>query len=158
MLGTTTGVDGHYAVGGVAGGNWQIAPLKAGDRLAGITLLAAACDLQAVAGLRQLDPQQTLAGDVTGDGTLSALDAARILQYTVGALPQLPAAQLCGSDWLFVPSPAPAPQATSIAPSLSSGSCQPGGIAFAPLASDATGENFQAILIGDVTGNWQPAP
>jgi len=33
-----------------------------------------------------------------------------------------------------------------------------GALAFPPLVSDATGENFQAVLIGDVTGNWQPAP
>jgi len=147
-----TGVDGSYTVPGVTGGNWQIAPRKSGDRGAAITALDAAYVLEALAGHRQLDPQQTLAADVTGDGILNQLDAQRILQYSVGLLPQLPAAQLCASDWLFVP--APVPPATPIAPSLTGSTCQPGALAFPPLVSGASGEDFLAILIGDPTGNW----
>jgi len=153
---TTTDVNGRYTVPAVTGGNWQVAPRKTGDRGAAISALDAAYVLEALAGHRQLDPQQMLAADVTGDGTLNQLDAQRILQYGVGILPQLPAAQLCASDWLFVP--APMPPAASIAPSLTGSTCQPGALAFPPLVSDATGEDFQAILIGDVTGNWQQAP
>jgi len=152
----TTGADGSYTVPGVTGGNWQIAPRKIGDRGAAIGALDAAYVLEALAGHRQLDPQQMLAADVTGDGTLNELDVQRILQYGVGILPQLPAAQLCASDWLFVP--VPMPPATPIAPSLTGSTCQPGALAFPPLVSDATGENFQAVLIGDVTGNWQSTP
>jgi len=150
---TTTGVDGSYRVPGVTSGNWQIAPRKTGDQGAAITALDAAYVLEALAGHRQLDPQQTLAADVTGDGILDESDVQRILQYSVGLLPQLPAAELCASDWLFVP--APVPPATPIAPSLTGSTCQPGALAFPPLVGDATGENFQAILIGDVTGNWR---
>ena len=151
-----SGVDGHYAVT-AGGGSLQIAPRMTGGRQNGISALDAAYVLQAVAGLRQLDAQQTLAADVTGDGTVSALDATRILQYAVGLLPQLPAAQTCGSDWLFVPAPTAAPPASSIAPALSASTCQSGAIGFSALSSDASGEDFQAVLIGDVTGNWPGA-
>ncbi len=79
-------------------------------------------------------------------------------QHVVGLIQQLAAAQLCGSDWLFVPIPAQLPSATELAPVLGGGTCQPGAISFAPLATDAAPENFDAVLLGDVTGNWQAAP
>jgi len=41
-----------------------------------------------------------------------------------------------------------------MAPSLTGSTCQPGALAFPPLVSGASGEDFQAILIGDPTGNW----
>jgi hypothetical protein len=151
--GATSAADGQYALPGVAAGSQRLIPRKSGDRRAGISALDAAHVLQAVAGVRTLEPSQVLAGDVTGDGTLSALDAARILQYAVGLLPQFPAAQLCGSDWLFVPAPTTLPQASLTQPGFSSGMCRPGAIAFS-LDGDAAGADFQAVLIGDVTGNW----
>ena len=33
--------------------------------------------------------------------------------------------------------------------------CERGAITFSPLTADAAGQDFQAVLIGDVTGNWQ---
>jgi hypothetical protein len=133
-----------------------VAPRKAGDQRAGLSALDAAYVLQAVVGARTLDPVQTLAGDVTGDGTLSALDATRILQMVVGLLPRFPAAETCQSDWLFLPVPATVPNQSSIQPALSTGSCEPGAITFTPLDGNAAGQDFQAVLIGDVTGNWAP--
>ena len=66
---TTTGVDGSDTVPGVTGGNSQVAPRKTSDGGAAISALDAAYVLEALAGHRQLDPQQMLAADVTGDGT-----------------------------------------------------------------------------------------
>ena len=151
----TSAADGHYALGGVAETGWRVSPRKTGDQRNAVSALDAAYVLQAVAGTRTLDARQTLAGDVTGDGTLSALDATRILQRVVGVIGQFPAAQLCGSDWLFVPVPASAPNQSMTAPAFSAGTCEPGAILFNPLAGDVAGQDFQALLIGDVTGNWQ---
>jgi hypothetical protein len=53
-----------------------------------------------------------------------------------------------------VPNATLAPNQTSIQPALSSGTCQPGAIAFAPLAANASGQSFTAILLGDCTGDW----
>lgn len=153
-LTATSGSDGQYVAGGVPDGAWRIAPRKTGDRRGGLSALDAAYVLQAVAGTRTLTPEQMLAGDVTGDGTLSALDATRILQFVVGALPQLPAAQLCGSDWLFVPA-ATAPGASLLLPAIGAGTCERGAIVLGGLTSDAAGQDFQAVLIGDVSGNWR---
>jgi hypothetical protein len=150
---TSSAADGQYAAV-VAEDDWRVAPRKLGDRRNGLSALDAAYVLEAVAGTRTLSAIQALAGDVTGDGTLSALDATRILQTVVGSLPQLPAAQGCASDWLFVPMPATGPNQTLVQPSHAGNSCEPGAIAFTPLAGDADGQDFQALLIGDVTGNW----
>ncbi|MEO8605714.1 MAG: glycoside hydrolase family 44 protein [bacterium] len=149
----TSGADGAYSLG-VPAGAVQLMPHKSGGQGNGLSSLDAAWVLQAVAGTRTLDAQQRLAGDVTGDGTLSTLDAARILQHVVGALPSLPAADRCGSDWLFVPSAAALPNQTVVQPALTSTTCAMGAITFAPLSGDAAGQDFQAVLLGDVTGNW----
>ena len=62
----------------------QLTPRKLGDRGSAISALDAAYVLQHVVGMRTLDDAQQLACDVSGNGTLSALDATRILQLTVG--------------------------------------------------------------------------
>lgn len=154
LLAATGGADGQYTVAGVAPANWRVAPRKLAGQGNGRSALDAAYVLQAVAGARGLDAEQRLAGDVTGDGTLSALDATRILQLVVGIANEVPAAQICGSDWLFVPNPASAPNQSLIGPAFTTGTCEPGAIAFSPLSADAAGQDFRAILIGDVTGNW----
>ena len=157
-LATSTGSAGDYALGNVPEASVRVVPRKIGGSGTAISALDAAYVLQAIAGRRNLQPPQALAADVTGDGRLDAADATRILQRAVGLLPQFPAAQLCGSDWLFVPAAAPAPGQSALQPGLGSGTCAPGAIAFAPLAGDAAGQDFQGILIGDVTGNWLSGP
>ena len=98
---------------------WQSRRARPATSAARVSALDAAYVLQAVAGTRTLTRRKRLAGDVTGDGTLSALDATRILQLAVGAPPQFPAAQPCGSDWLFLPVPAGAANQSVAAPNPS---------------------------------------
>lgn len=145
---------GQYAFVELTTATSTVSPRKDGDFGTGISALDAVFVLQSVAGLRMLDANQRLAADVTGNGSISALDAARILQKAVGAITRLPLATTCNSDWLFVPTPAVAANQQIFAPVISSGVCQPGAITYDPLAASATGQDFLAILIGDVTGNW----
>lgn len=154
----TSGSAGQYGFPNVAGGSWQVAPRKAADWRGAVSGLDAAYVLQAIAGRRILDANQTLAADANGDGVISMVDAVRILQFSVGGMAQLPSAQLCGSDWLFSPSPAAAPNQTLVQPSLGGGGCIRGSITFAPLVGNPTSQTFHAVLLGDPTGNWQPAP
>ena len=153
---TVTDAAGGYAFAAAPGTALQIAPRRTGSAGAAVSALDAAWVLQAVAGRRVLEPLQRLAADVTGDGTLSTLDAAYILQHAVGSATPFPAAQTCASDWLFVPTPAAAPAQTPLQPHLTTGTCQPGAIAFAPLSAGASGQDFTAVLLGDCTGNWVP--
>jgi parallel beta-helix repeat protein len=146
---------GAFELIGVVDGTWRLEPRKTGERGDGVTALDAAYVLQYAAGVRALDARQQLACDVTANGSPSALDATRILQLIVGLLSDLPATTACGSQWLFVPQPA-TPQ-TIIQPALSGGVCQRGAISYSQLASDAVAQDFRAVLIGDCTGNWQPA-
>ncbi len=147
--------SGAYAFAGVPVGVWQLTPRKTGDLRGAVTALDAAWVLQAVAQLRTLDSAQRLAADVTGDGTVSALDATMILQRAVGLNGNFAAATACTSDWLFTPNATVVPNQSVVPPSLSSGSCMMGSLTYGPLGANATGQNFSAILLGDVTGNWQ---
>jgi hypothetical protein len=150
---TQTSTAGDYEFDGVPSGTWEIAAEKASDFGAGVTPLDAAYVLQAVANLRMLDASQRLACDVTGDGQLSALDAARILQFSVGTLSRLPVGDACGSDWSFVPAPS-AQQGSVIDPSVGPGTCHDGKIMLEGLSDEAPDQDFRAVLFGDCTGNW----
>jgi hypothetical protein len=109
--------------------------------------------LQFVAGEQPFNQFQRLACDVTGNGGCSPLDATRVLQFVAATLPRFPAAELCQSDWLFVPDAAAAPNQILTQPQVA-GSCQMGRIAYVPLTGDAADQDFNAVLLGDVTGNW----
>jgi hypothetical protein len=152
-----TSSSGNYSVTSMPAGTWQVEPVKIGGFGNAVSSLDAARVLQVIAGITTFTPLQRLACDVTGDGSLSALDAVRILQFSAGVITQLPLAQACGSDWLFYPSPAQMQNQTITPPLISGGSCQPGNIEIDPLLVQATNQDFNAILIGDCTGNWTPA-
>ena len=155
----TTSAAGQYAFAGVASEAVQLIPAKSGETTGAISALDATYVLQWLVGLRSLTSDQRLACDVTGNGSLSAFDAALILQRAVGLLSGFPLATACGSDWLFVPNPLAVPNQQVLAPVVQSGTCQPGRIAYNPLAQNAAGQDFRALVIGDCTGNWvQPAP
>ena len=119
--------------------------------------LDAARVLQAIAGITTFTSLQRLACDVTGDGSLSALDAVRILQFSAGVITQLPVAQMCGSDWLFYPTPDTVQNQQVVLPSVTAGACRPGNIVLNPLLVQASNQDFDAILFGDCTGNWTPS-
>jgi hypothetical protein len=123
-----TNSAGAYSLNGLGSGAHTVTPSKTGD-VNGLSGLDAARVAQHVAGLIVLTPNQQLAGDTTKNGSLSGLDAARIAQTVAG----LPNPGFTG-QWIFLP-------ASRTYPSV------PGAL---------TGENYEAILLGDVTGNWTP--
>lgn len=147
---------GDFSLMAPLGADLMLAPRRSGGLATAVSALDAAWVLQVVAGVRTFDADQRRACDATGDGTLSALDATRILQQVVGIMARLPAAQACGSDFAFVPAPAAAVNQRVIPPAMSGSSCQHGAVAFEPLAGGAAGQNFRAMAFGDCTGNWQP--
>jgi hypothetical protein len=132
-----------------------LSPRRGGGLGGAVTALDAAYILQYLASQRSLDTEQRIACDVTGNGSLSTLDATRILQYAVGMADSFPAATLCGSDWLFFPDVAGAPPPTVLPPSFAGGQCQRGAIAHQPLTGAASEQRFRGAALGDCTGNWQ---
>lgn len=152
---TQTSMSGDYEFADVPEGTWELAAAKQSDFGTAVSPLDAAFVLQHVARLRQLDGPQALACDVTGDGSVTALDAARILQFTVGGMAHLPVADACAGDWLFLPDPEPAQSQAVIDPEVSSGNCHGGKIMIPDLLAETDQQNFRALLFGDCTGNWQ---
>jgi sugar lactone lactonase YvrE len=153
-LTATTDSTGSYRLEDLSAGPRQVIPAKTGDEGAAISALDATYALQASIGTRYLLEDQTLACDVSGNGSVSALDASLILRYKVGLDPSLRAANTCGS-WLFRPIPASVPHQVVIEPSPSISPCRVGTIAYDPLMTDAPRQDFVGILFGDCTGNWQ---
>jgi hypothetical protein len=153
---TTSDADGIYTLPVVAAEMRTVQPKKTGDFNDAVGSLDSALVKQVVVGIEHIDPYQTLAADVTGNGTVSSLDAARITQLRLGIITKFAVATNCGSDWLFVPDPSPAANQTLVLPQISPGTCQPGAIAFDPLMTPVDGQDFVAILFGDTTGNWTP--
>ncbi len=151
-----TNGSGTYDLGSMESAPWLLEPVKQGGVGSGIiSPLDASHVLQEVVGLRTFTSAQQLACDVTGDGEISALDASRILQRSLGGSTPFPAAANCGSDWLFEPNAASAPNQTQIQPLLENGTtCRRGAIQFNPLTGQPDGQDFTAIVVGDCTTNW----
>lgn len=149
-----TNGSGAYSALNMPTGNWEIQPGKVGAIGSAVSSLDAAWVLQYIAGSRTLSSLQQLAGDVTGDGTISVLDATNILKLSAGVIDRLPAGQSCNSDWLFYPRPDPTQNQLVVTPLMSSGSCRQGNIELNPMLTTASHQDFEAILLGDCTGNW----
>lgn len=126
---TTTDVTGAYNLSGFGPGAYTVTPSKTGDINAmTITSNDSARIAQHVAGLLPLNAVQLIVADVSDNGTVTSFDAALIARYAV----LLPNSGSAGT-WRFSP----------VSRSYPSG-----------VASNISGENYTAYLMGDVTGNW----
>jgi hypothetical protein len=94
-----------------------------------ITSLSAAITLQQSIGLSNLTTQQKIAADIDQDGKIYAYDAAMIARFAVG-LPPVNGTYV--GNWLFSPT-----SRNYVAPN-----------------SDRLSENYSAVLLGDVYGNF----
>jgi Tol biopolymer transport system component len=121
----TSAADGTYRLAGFGNGAYTVTPSKS-DQVNGITAFDASLISQFLVGTGQLSTNQRIAAEVSGNGTISSFDAALIAQYVVG----LPNPGNAGA-WIFAPS----------------------SRSYATVGS-LTGEDYSAILIGEVSGNW----
>jgi hypothetical protein len=102
-----------------------------GDQVTHITAYDASMILRASAGLLTLSANQRLAADVNNSGTVTPMDASYVLGKAVGLIPgHFPGA---GRSWLFLPDERTYPL----------------------LNGNLSNQNFTAVLIGDVSGNWE---
>ena len=155
----TTDGDGHYALADVPTADLLVQPVGGTAVGVAVSALDATYALQHVAGMRTLSPAQILACDVTGNGSVSTVDATLLLQYAVGLIDAFPVGTACGGGWAFLPDPVPtpAPGHTLVQPQPGAGTCTPGGLAYASVAASLAGQGFAAVAFGDCTGNWRPA-
>ena len=107
---------------------FTVTPTSDNTDLSAVSSYDAGLVLGYLVQLNSLDANQQLAADVTGDGTVSAQDASRILQMIVdpGTAPS--------PLWLF----------------------QPESRTVESLPGSVSDLDFAAILRGDVSGNWCP--
>jgi hypothetical protein len=126
QISAVTDTSGAYTLNGLGGGAYTVTPSKTGD-VSGIESLDATRIQQHLVGLITLTPNQLIAADVDNNGRVNSLDAARIQQYLV----QISTPNIIG-QWKFVPV----------------------NRQYASISSNLSGQDYQAILIGDVTGNW----
>ena len=121
--------NGAYSITGVPAGDYALTPAKADD-VRGITAYDASFALQHAAGLITLTGAAFTAGDVDKDAAITSMDAFYILQKSVDliALP-FPGA---GVVWGFTPA----------------------NLTFTGLNSNRSGQDFAAVLLGDISGNW----
>ena len=111
------------------GGNYTVTPSKTGD-VRGINSLDATRIQQHLVGMTTLSANQLIAADTDGNGSVNSLDAVRIQQSLIG----MQTSNIIGR-WEFLP---PNRQYNN-------------------LSSNFGEENYQAVLIGEVSGNWASA-
>jgi len=120
---------GAFTVLGQPTGTWIMSPSKS-DGTEAITAYDASLVLQHAEGIIALNDYAIIAADVDCNGTVNSTDALYILQEAVGlvSLP-FPGA---GAVWSF----------------------DPASRSYTDLNADQSGQDFAAVLLGDVSGNW----
>lgn len=135
FLSANTDSAGFYLLRNlIAGGQYTVSPTKTGDAN-GITPFDATLVLRCVAAGSNcaLTNNQRIAADTNNSNSITPFDATQILRF-VAANGQTTAAGVVGS-WKFTNS----------------------ARNYGPLTSSISGENFDAVLIGEVNGNWTPS-
>jgi uncharacterized repeat protein (TIGR01451 family) len=122
-------VSGGYQFSNLFGGNYTVTPSKTGE-VKGINSLDATRIQQHLVGLTTLSANQLIAADTDGSGTVNSLDATRIQQRAVG----MQTANIIG-QWKFAPA----------------------NRQYSALAGNANSQDYQAVLVGEVSGNWASA-
>ena len=126
-----TGADGTYTLENLGLGAYTVTPSKPAQQCLtqnGILANDAAFVAQFVVGARTFTPEQIEAAKAGGFGTISAFDAAVIARKVVG---------LCtNSAGVF--------------------KFMPVNKSYTEVVSNVSGEDYTAIMLGDVTGDWSP--
>lgn len=117
---------GTYTLTGFGAGSYTVTPTKTTGQNS-ITSFDAAKVAQHAAGVIMLTGNQLAVADVSNNGVVSSFDAAFIGKYVVGAPPY----GITG-NWKFNP-------VSKMYPSVDSA---------------ISGENYTALLMGEVSGNW----
>lgn len=130
-LSDTTGASGTYLLTGFGGGAYSITPSKSGGQNNSITSFDSARISQYVSGNISFTAAQQTVADVSGTGGISSFDAALIARYAASLGPPVGST----GTWIFSP-------ASNMHPSVT---------------TDIAGEDYSALLFGEISGNYDPA-
>jgi hypothetical protein len=116
-----------------ANGEYTVTPTKSGN-VNGISPFDATMVLRHIAangqGPNALNANQQIAADTNGDGSVTPFDATLILRYIAAGTSNANTGQV--GNWKFNPVPR----------------------SYTPLNSSLSNQNYEAILIGEVSGDW----
>lgn len=126
-ISTMTNPGGTYALTGFGSGSYTVTPTKTGGVNGAISSFDAAKIAQHSSGAELLTGNQLLVADITGNGSITSFDAALVASYAVSNPPFGSA-----GSWKFLPV----------------------GRTYASVTTDVTGEDYSALLMGDVSGDW----
>ncbi|MBK8466779.1 MAG: VCBS repeat-containing protein [Chloracidobacterium sp.] len=127
---TVTNSNGLYSLSGLGLGSYTITLSKDGGVNGSITSFDAAKITQYVAGTNTLNTTQLLVSDVSGNSGISSLDAAMLAKFAAGP-PYTGQGIGSTATWNFLPT-----------------------ARTYQLVGNVAGENYNALLMGDVSGNW----
>ena len=124
---------GNYSLTGFGAGSYTVMPSKTGGVNGAIGSFDAARIAQHAAGppLPQLTGNQLLVADVSNNGAISSFDAGMVAKFAAGPPYASPGIGLTGT-WKFLPV----------------------NRSYASVTSNVAGEDYTALLMGEVTGNW----
>jgi hypothetical protein len=136
---------GDYLFRNLEGGlDYLVKPFKQDDFNHAITAYDASLVLRYVVDLIPLSTCKKIAADVNENCMISAFDASFILRLVVGQIYHFPA----GKDWKFFPA--------YINISEQNWCNLPDSIFYSNLSEDKLNQDYKAVLLGDVSGNWTP--
>lgn len=110
----------------------------------GVTAYDAALVAQTAAGMITLSPLQHIAGDVSANCAVSTYDAALIARYAAELISSFPT-----GPWMMVPEKETVTEENWCS--------VPSCLMHTPLAMNRDGQDFLAVPVGDVSGNWSSA-
>jgi len=124
---------GNYLLGGFGAGSYTVTPSKTDGVNGAISSFDAARIAQHVAGLPtpQLDPTQLIVADVSGNSSVTSFDAGMIAKFVAGPPYAAPGIGQTAM-WKF----------------------NPVSRNYVSVTSTITGEDYSALLMGEVSGNW----
>ena len=106
-------------------------PSKTGGVNGSITSFDAGQIAQHAAGVSTLTGNQLIVADVSANGTITSFDAAMIAKFAAGP-PYMPPGIGSTGNWMFMPV----------------------NRSYASVTGNIAGEDFIALLMGEVSGNW----
>ncbi len=132
---TLTGFpDGAYSLSGFGSGSYTVTPTKTGGVNGAISSFDAAKVAQHAAGSVLLTGNQLIVADTSGNGLITSFDAAQIAKFTIGP-PYTPPGVGSTGSWVFIPA----------------------NRTYSSVTTDITDQDYIALLMGEVSGNWIPS-
>ncbi len=133
---------GTYSLTGFGAGSYTVTPTKTTGGVNGISSFDAGKIAQHVAGVPPLlNATQLIAADASGNNAVTSFDAGQIARFVTSS----PPFGISGTWRFFTPNPT-FPVGAS-----------PTSRTYPSVTSNITGEDYVGILVGEVSGNWNPS-